>query len=123
MELREIRMAMADRVELAGRLYLPDGEEPHPVAVMSHGFSGLMDMGLDPYARAFQVAGLACLVYDHRNFGDSGGNIRQEVDPWQQIRDMREVLAHALDFGLAVPLVAEHDVLAALELDTTLRCR
>ena len=62
---------------------------------MSHGFSGLMDMGLDPYARAFQVAGLACLVYDHRNFGDSGGSIRQEVDPWQQIRDMREVIAHA----------------------------
>ena len=95
MESREIRMAMADRVELAGRLYLPDGEEPHPAVVMSHGFSGLMDMGLDPYAHAFQVAGFACLVYDHRNFGDSGGNIRQEVDPWQQIRDMREVIAHA----------------------------
>ena len=117
MELREIRMAMADRVELAGRLYLPDGEEPHPVVVMSHGFSGLMDMGLDPYARAFQVAGLACLVYDHRNFGDSGGSIRQEVDPWQQIRDMREVIAHAriqevldADTGIVDPIMAAEAV-------------
>ena len=50
METREVRMAMADRVELAGRLYLPDGAGPHPAVVMSHGFSGLMDMGLDPYA-------------------------------------------------------------------------
>ncbi|MDP6709086.1 MAG: alpha/beta hydrolase [Alphaproteobacteria bacterium] len=95
MEARELRMAMADGVDLAGRLYLPDGARPHPAVVMSHGFSGLMDMGLDPYARAFQAAGLACLVYDHRNFGNSGGAIRQEVDPWQQIRDMREVIAHA----------------------------
>ena len=42
-----------------------------------------------------RAAGLACLVYDHRNFGDSGGAIRQEVDPWRQIRDMREVISHA----------------------------
>lgn len=95
METRDIRMAMADSVELAGRLYLPDGVGPHPGVVMSHGFSGLMDMGLDPFASAFQAAGLACLVYDHRNFGGSGGAIRQEVDPWQQIRDMREVISYA----------------------------
>ncbi len=89
MEIREIRMIMVDRIELVGRLYLPDGAGPYPVVVMSHGFSALMDMGLEPYALAFQAAGLACLVYDHRNFGDSGGEVRQEVDPWQQIRDMR----------------------------------
>ena len=95
MEAREVRMAMADRVELAGRLYLPDGAGPHPAVVMSPGFSGLMDMGRDPYACALPAAGLACLGYDHRNFGDSGGDSRQEGDPWQQIRDMREVIAHA----------------------------
>ncbi len=95
MEIREIRMIMTDRVQLVGRIYLPDGAGPHPAVVMSHGFSALMDMGLTPYAKAFQSAGLACLVYDHRNFGDSGGEIRQEVDPWQQIRDMREVVSHA----------------------------
>jgi len=95
METREISMSMPDHVELAGRLYLPDGPGPHPTVVMSHGFSAVMDMGLQPYAHAFQAAGLASLVYDHRNFGDSGGGIRQEVNPWQQIHDMREVIAHA----------------------------
>jgi fermentation-respiration switch protein FrsA (DUF1100 family) len=94
MELRDLRMVMDDGVELAGLFYKPDGDGPHPVVVMSHGFSGLMDMGLDPYAKAFRAAGMACVVYDHRNFGDSGGAIRQEADPWQQIRDMREVISH-----------------------------
>ena len=59
MEIREIRMIMTDRVQLVGRIYLPDGAGPHPAVVMSHGFSALMDMGLTPYAKAFQSAGLA----------------------------------------------------------------
>ena len=95
MKIRDIRLTMTDQIDLAGKIYLPEGTGPHPVVVMSHGFSAIMDMGLDSYARAFEQVGLAALVYDHRNFGNSGGNIRQEVDPWQQIRDMREVISHA----------------------------
>lgn len=91
---RDIRIKLSD-VELAGWLYLPESEGPHPCVVMSHGFSAVMAMGLQPYAESFAAAGLAALVYDHRNFGDSGGEPRQEVAPWQQIRDMREVIAHA----------------------------
>ena len=95
MQTHDISLSMADKVKLAGKLYLPDGPGPYPAVVMSHGFSALMDMGLDPFAKAFQKAGLAALIYDHRNFGHSDGDIRQEVDPWQQIRDMREVISHA----------------------------
>ncbi len=90
----EIRIP-ANGIELAGWFYPPEGAGPHPAVVLSHGFSGVMEMGLDPFARIFQEAGLACFVYDHRNFGASGGEPRQEVDPWQQIRDMREVISHA----------------------------
>jgi fermentation-respiration switch protein FrsA (DUF1100 family) len=90
----EIRIPVQG-VELAGWLYLPEGAGPHATVVMSHGFSGVMEMGPDPFARVFQAAGLACLVYDHRNFAASGGEPRQEIDPWQQIRDMREVISHA----------------------------
>ena len=35
------------------------------------------------------------LAYDHRNFGDSDGEPRQELDPWLQVRDYR----HAITFA------------------------
>jgi len=94
MKVQNLSFTMPDQIKLAGRLYIPDGKGPYPVVVMSHGFSAVMDMGLDPFAVSFQKVGIACVTYDHRNFGDSGGNIRQEVDPWQQIRDMREVISN-----------------------------
>ena len=81
---------------LAGWLYLPEhGEPPHPLVVLSHGFSALKSMGLDEYAVFFERAGLACLVYDHRSIGDSEGEPRNEVDPWQQVHDMRDAISYA----------------------------
>lgn len=63
-----------------------------PCVVMSHGFTALKVMGLEPYAQVFVDAGLACLVYDHRNWGDSGGEPRGETDPWRQLSDMRDAV-------------------------------
>jgi len=86
---------VAGGVTLAGWLYRPAGAGPHPLVVLSHGFSVPMAMGLDRYAEVFARAGLACLVYEHRNFGASGGEPRHEIDPWQQISDMRDAISHA----------------------------
>jgi len=85
----------ANGLTLAGRVYLPAGDGPHPIVVLSHGFSALMAMGLADYARVFCEAGLACLAYDHRNFGDSDGAPRHEIDPWQQVADMRDAVSYA----------------------------
>lgn len=85
----------AGEVTLAGRLYRPAGPGPHPLIVLSHGFSVLMAMGLPPYAEAFCAAGFACLVYDHRNFGASEGTPRHEIDPWQQVADTRDAVSYA----------------------------
>ena len=85
----------AGGVKLAGWLYRPRGAGPHPLIVLSHGFSALMEMGLAAYAEVFQAAGFACLVYDHRNFGASEGAPRHEIDPWQQVADMRDAISHA----------------------------
>ncbi len=90
----EIRFA-ANGVELAGALLRPDDAGPHPLIVLSHGFSAVMAMGLLDYAAVFRDAGLACLVYEHRNFGASGGEPRYEIDPWQQVADMRDALSYA----------------------------
>jgi len=85
----------ANGLTLAGRLYRPAGDGPHPIVVLSHGFSALMAMGLADYAHVFCEAGLACLAYDHRNFGDSEGAPRHEIDPWQQVADMRDAISYA----------------------------
>ncbi|CAN5183660.1 alpha/beta hydrolase [soil metagenome] len=81
--------------DLAGWLYLPPTQRPHPLIVMSHGFGAIKEMGLHEVAVAFVAAGFACLVYDHRNTGASGGALRGELDPWEQIADMRDVITYA----------------------------
>jgi hypothetical protein len=62
---------------------------------MAHGFSCVKEMSLDKYADGFVAAGLGVLVYDNRNFGDSDGQPRQEVDPYAQIRDYRDAISYA----------------------------
>lgn len=59
---------------------------------MAHGFSAVKEMYLDRFAEVFAAAGLGALVFDNRNFGASDGNPRQEIDPWQQVRDYRHAI-------------------------------
>ncbi len=44
-----------------------------PIVVMAHGLSGTRRDRLGPFAERFAAAGFAALVFDHRGFGDSGG--------------------------------------------------
>lgn len=86
----------AEGVTLRGWFYRPDGTQgPRPTVVMAHGFSATKEMYLDAFAERFAAAGLASLVFDNRNFGASGGEPRQEIDPWAQVRDYR----HAISFA------------------------
>jgi fermentation-respiration switch protein FrsA (DUF1100 family) len=86
-----------DGVVLRGWLYVPDaGAAPHPTVVMAHGFSAVKEMYLDRFAEAFADAGLASVVFDHRNLGASDGRPRQEIDPWQQVSDYRAAITYAI---------------------------
>ena len=86
----------ANGEKLAGWLYRAEGGGGRqPLIVLSHGFSAVMAMGLQDYAEAFAAAGYACLVYDHRNYGQSSGWPRNETDPWAQVEDMRAAISHA----------------------------
>jgi uncharacterized protein len=83
----------AEGIMLRGWLYLPETHyRPSPVVVLSHGFSAVKEMYLDRFAEAFAAAGLASVVFDHRNFGASDGEPRQEIDPWAQVRDYRHAV-------------------------------
>ncbi|WP_265112054.1 alpha/beta hydrolase [Halosolutus halophilus] len=82
---------------LRGWLYTPqDATGPVPTIVMAHGFSAVKEMYLDKYAEVFSDAGLGALVFDNRNFGDSEGEPRYEIDPWQQVRDYRHAITYAI---------------------------
>jgi fermentation-respiration switch protein FrsA (DUF1100 family) len=85
----------ADGTALRGWFYSRKAGTPGPVVVMAHGFSLVKEAYLDRYAERFVEAGLAVLVYDHRNFGASDGAPRQEIDPWRQIEDYRHAITYA----------------------------
>jgi fermentation-respiration switch protein FrsA (DUF1100 family) len=95
----------AEGATLRGWFYRPEGAAGEvPCVVMSHGFSAIKEMRLDAYAEVFCGAGLACVVYDNRGLGTSGtvpGRPRQEIDPWEQIRDCQ----HAITYAQARPEV------------------
>ncbi len=65
-----------------------------PIVVMAHGLSGTRRDGLGPFAERFAAAGLAALVFDHRGFGDSGGE-PDLFDPRRQLDDWRAAIACA----------------------------
>jgi uncharacterized protein len=93
---KDIAFNCEDGTTLRGWHYLPDRRSGRvPTIVMAHGFSAVKEMYLDRFAEAFAAAGLAALVFDNRNFGDSGGEPRQEIDPWQQVRDYRDAISFA----------------------------
>ena len=85
----------SDGAACAAWLYEPEGEGPHPMVVMAHGFSATRDQRLDVYAERFCAAGIGVLLFDYRHFGASGGEPRQLLDIKRQHADFRAVVAHA----------------------------
>jgi hypothetical protein len=99
MEQRPSRQPVAFESEgavLRGFLYrAARGHPPHPIVIMAHGTSATISMVADRYAEAFAAAGISALLYDHRNFGLSGGEPRQEINPWVQCRGYRDAITYA----------------------------
>lgn len=84
----------SEGARLRGLLLRPEGVADPPVVIMAHGTSATIRMVADDYAEVFRRHGLAVLLYDHRNLGASGGEPRQEINPWIQCRGYRD----AIDF-------------------------
>jgi alpha-beta hydrolase superfamily lysophospholipase len=84
--------------QCAAWLYRPEGtsqaSSPIPLIVMAHGLSGTRRDRLGPFAERFATAGVAGLVFDHRGFGDSGGE-PDLFEPARQLDDWRAAIAFA----------------------------
>jgi uncharacterized protein len=76
-----------------------------PIVVMAHGLSGTRRDRLGAFAARFAAAGLFALAFDHRGFGDSGGE-PDLFDPARQLEDWQA----AIDFARALPGVDAHRV-------------
>lgn len=80
-----------DDVDVAGVLRLPPGANGKRMAgvVLTGPFTGVKEQVVATYAEGLSAAGLVTLVFDHRNFGESGGQPRQHEDSAAKLADLR----------------------------------
>lgn len=79
-----------------GWLYTPPSRtsaSPGPGVVMAHGFGGVREMDLPPFAEAMADASLTVLLFDYRFFGTSDGMPRQRLSPRSQLEDYRNAVS------------------------------
>lgn len=92
---QDVRFPVEGGIELSAWLFVPEHHNaPLPAITMAHGFAGTKYHGIASFAEAFAKAGFVVLLHDHRNFGDSGGAPRQDINPWQQIADWRRAISY-----------------------------
>src|SRR5207249_7767282 len=90
-------------ITLRAWMFQPDRPGLHPAITMAHGFAGTRDHGIERFARAFADTGFVVLLHDHRNFGASDGEPRQDVDPWRQIADWRRAISYLESLDVVDP--------------------
>lgn len=92
---REEHLFISGSDRCAAWLYPAEGSAgATPLIVMAHGLSGTRRDRLGPFAERFAAAGVAALVFDHRGFGDSGGE-PDLFHPRRQQEDWRAAIAFA----------------------------
>jgi uncharacterized protein len=78
----------ADGVRLVGHLHLPQSGQPAPGVVVSIPVPSVKEQVGDGYARRLAAHGLVGLVFDPRNYGESGGQPRQREDGCGKLADL-----------------------------------
>ncbi len=89
--------------KIRGWLFVPSGAGPFPAITMAHGYAGIREHGLEPFAKLFAENGFVVLLHDHRNFGASDGVPRQDIDPWRQIADWRRAISYLESLPMVDP--------------------
>ena len=94
---KDIQFKTTDGLTLKGWFYSPASSSGKvPCLVMAHGWSALKEMDLNTFAEHFtSKIAISCLVYDNRNFGDSEGEPRHEINPALQRSDYSDAITYA----------------------------
>lgn len=82
----------SDGLELVGDLRVPDGGGPSPAVVLTGPLTGVKEQVAGTYAELLAEAGYVTLAFDHRNFGESGGQPRQHEDSAGKLTDLRDAV-------------------------------
>jgi fermentation-respiration switch protein FrsA (DUF1100 family) len=89
---------MSKGLRCKGLKYLPadyKSGEKRACIVLAHGFSAVKEMYFTDYAQAFAKAGYVAIVFDYRYQGESEGEPRGQIFPWEQIEDFRSAITFA----------------------------
>jgi len=79
----------------AAWLWEPEGDGPHPLVILAHGFGGSYAARLEAYCERFAAAGIAAFAFDYRHFAESTGEPRQLLSIGRQHDDWRAAIAFA----------------------------
>ena len=87
---RRVSFKTADGLTLVGVLRRPlDSTPPLPALVFTGPFTGVKEQVVGTYAELLTQRGFMTLAFDHRNFGASGGSVRQHEDSAGKLADLR----------------------------------
>src|SRR5262245_14414496 len=78
--------------ELIGALHRARAGEI-AIAVVTGPLTSVKEQASGAWAKALAQRGIACLAFDHRYFGESGGKPRQLENPYAKIEDIRAAVA------------------------------
>lgn len=75
-----------------GTLFWPEGR-PVAAVVLTGPFTSVKEQASGAYAKALAARGFVSLAFDHRYFGESGGEPRQFENPFAKTEDIRAAVA------------------------------
>jgi uncharacterized protein len=74
---------------LIGNLFAPAEGRPRACAVLTGPLTSVKEQATGAYAAALAERGFLALAFDHRTFGESGGEPRQFENPLAKVEDIR----------------------------------
>ena len=87
---------MSEGTKVKGMFLTPEeGKGPFPTIVMAGGWCYVKELVQPSYAEVINRSGIATLIIDYRRLGESGGEPRQHIDPWDQIEDYKNAISFA----------------------------
>lgn len=73
---------------IVGTLFIPEGSGRRPAVVVDGPLTSVKEQAQGNHARALADRGFVALAFDHRHFGESGGQPRQYESPPRKIEDL-----------------------------------